>query len=261
MAAKKRRKRRTSIRTAAGVAQELFLERMRALADDPHRVLPECPDGEPKPIMKIRAGLDKLAAGKIGFFAKRDKGIVGAVANSLPLAKLEAMPRMLDTKIAGKRRFFVQRGHVVRSCMLGVQNHDEPRALLTAYRPMAKEQGLHFFASDRVVCLETPIPPTDWIERVAKEAEREWTAVDGGWRLGPEGPAVRLQFRGGAFIDVAPKGPNVHGILTQRYAGPKLRHPVAITLIDDGEHEPDREAVAAYRAGVMDEHRLLTSLR
>lgn len=261
----KRKKRRTSIRTAAGVAQDKYLERVRALRDDPGRVLPQCPQGDPKPIAKIRQGIEKLEAGKKpGFFDKRDKGVLGAVVQSMPLADLDAVPRLLDHKVGGKRRFFLQRGHVARTCMLGVQNHDDPQVLLMAYRDMAKEEDLHFFAKPGLVCSgATPSPPQQWLETLADDCGTSLHVVDGGWCLGDlDADRVRLRFRGGPFLDIASAKEPVHRTLVGRYAGPKRRHPVEVSLIIDGvEQEPDRERLAAYRAGVVDERGLIKAAK
>jgi hypothetical protein len=259
-----KKKRRTSIRTAAGTVQEKFIARMAALREAPLAVVPVCPEGDPKSIAKIRLSLARFANGKKpGFFDKRDKGIVGAVAHSIPLADLQTVPRILDMKIAGKRRFFLQRGHVARSCMLGVQNHDEPRALLMAYRDMAKAEGLHFFAGDQLWCSgQKPMPPQAWVDTLATDVDAPAHAIDGGWCFGKDGAGhVRLRFRDGPCIDIDPratKGHHVHQLLAARYAGPRQRHPVEIRVVlrDGTEVEPDRDATASYRAGVVDERRL-----
>ncbi len=263
--AKPRRKKRTSIRTAAGVAQDKFLERVREAVQDPLKLLPSCTGPEPKAIAKVRAGLERAAHGKIGFFDKRDKGVVGAVYQSQAIAELESVPRLLDTKIGGKRRFFLQRGHVNRAAMLGVHNHDEPRALLMAYRVMAKAEGLHFFAGTNLVCTGSkPQPPAEWVDVLASEVGLSVAKTDDGWRLGPEGDAVRLRFRDGPAIDVhaARRPESVHKVLTTRYAGPRQRHPVEISVIIGGvEKEANRDAMAAYRGGIQDEKAVVDASR
>ncbi len=260
-----RRKKRTSIRTAAGVAQEKFLDRVREAVDDPLRLLPVCTGEEPKPIAKLRAGLERAAAGKPSFFDKRDKGIVGAVYHSRAIAQLEAVPRLIDTKIGGKRRFFLTRGHVSRAAMLGVHNHDEPRALLMAYRDMAKLHGLHFFAGSKVWCTgPTPTPPEAWLDELATEVNAPLRPVEGGYALGEaKGAYVRLDFRGGPSLRIYP-GPgmgNVHKAVSARYAGPRQRHPVEVVVVlPNGEQtEPSRDALASYRGGIMDERALSDS--
>ncbi len=261
----KRKKRRTSIRTAAGVAQDKYLARVQALADDPLCVLPDIVGEEPKAIAKIRVGLEKLAAGKKpGFLEKRDKGVLGAVIQSIPLADQETVPRLLDHKVAGKRRFFLQRGHVVRGCMLGVQNHDDALSLLMAYRDLAKAEGLHFFAQPGLVCTgATPAPPQEWVEGIAEAAGGKLAATPDGWCIGPKDEdRVRLRFRDGPVIDVSRSKEQVHRLISSRYAGPMRRHPVEVTLIiNDAEVEADRERLAAYRAGVLDERALLSGTK
>lgn len=261
----KRRKKRTSIRTAAGTVQDQFITRMKDLRDDPLAVLPRCTEEEPKSIARIRKRVETMAAkGKGGFLDRRDKGIVGAVANALPLANLEAVPRIADRRIAGKRRFFLQRGHVSQACSVGVQNFDDPLVLLTAYRPMAKSDNLHFFAdTNRIWCTgSAPQPPEQWLDSLctctlkAESSDR--------WGCGHrETKRVLMTFRGGPSIAVcahcAKPDKNLHGRIALRYAGPKQRQPVEVQRLDDHGmvHDLPSEAVAAYRAGIMDERKLL----
>ena len=261
----KRRKRRTQIRTAAGTVQDQFIGRMKELRADPTRVLPRCPNGEPKPIARIQKRVEAMAAkGKGGFLDRRDKGIVGAVAHALPLANLDAVPRIADRRIAGKRRFFLQRGHVQQACSVGVQNFDDPMALLTAYRPMAKSDNLHFFAdANRLWCSgNTPQPPEEWLDSLCTRTLK--AESPNRWGCGHrEANRVLLVFRDGPSIAVcghcAKPDKNLHARIATRYAGPKQRQPVEVLRLDDrGEvHELPSEAVAAYRAGLMNEAKLL----
>ena len=259
-----RKKKRTSIRTAAGTAQERFLERLRALRDDPTRVLPEVIGPEPKPLAKVRAGIEKAATGRPGFAAKRDKGVVGAVVQSMPLAELEAVPRLVDHKVGGRRRFYLMRGQVERSAMLGVQNHDDPLVLLMAYRAMAKKHGLHFFATDRLVCSGAEAhPPAAWWDQVGAKAGVAWE--DHGIRTcpHPHDDLVRVGFPGGPHGAVcgrcAPEG--LHASMKQRFAGPHERRPFEVRVLRggvDGEAmEVERELLASYRAGVADERTVI----
>lgn len=260
--AKPRRKKRTAIRTAAGTVQDQFVARMGLLRDDPLQALPVCTQGEPKPLQKIRTRIEKMGA-KPGFLDRRDKGIVGAVANAMPLADLTAVPRIADHKVGGKRRFYLQRGQVGRSCSMGVQNFDDPLALMMAYRDMAKDQGLHFFAGSKLWCTgPTPVPPAAWLAdlcdvALSAEAQDRFGCGHG------DVDRVALRFHGGPAIVVCPncgkKAGHMHGRIGQRYAGPKQRQPVEVLrLRPDGTEAPlDAESVAAYRGGVLNEAMLL----
>ncbi len=271
MAAK--RQRRTSIRTAAGAAQERFLERVRALAADPRIVLPEIPEGidEPKPLVKIRQRIERMASkGKASWTDKRDKSIVGAVANALPLAQLTAAPRLLDAKVGSQRRFFLQRGHVSRAASLGIQNHDEPRALRMAWAEVAKKHSFHFFAGPRFWCTgTTPLPPQEWLDELAKQTgiSLDESTGEGAARIigcgHTDKPRVQLGFRGGPSIHVC--GPcgkragNLHQKAAERYASDRQRHPFTIHVVlpDGAVTEPDEKDVAGYRAGVYSEDTLI----
>ncbi len=261
----KRRRKRTSIRTAAGTVQDQFIARMKTLSADPTQVLPICTHEEHKALARIRKRVEAMAAkGKGGFLDRRDKGVVGAVANAMPLADLSAVPRIADRRIAGKRRFFLQRGHVAQVCSVGVQNFDDPIVLLSAYRLLAKSDNLHFFADEsRLWCTGSkPRPPQAWLEGLCSctlkaESSDRWGC---GHR---ETNRVLLSFRDGPNIAIcahcAKPDKNLHGRIALRYAGPKQRQPVEVQRLDDHgiTHDLPSEAVAAYRAGIMDEKKLL----
>lgn len=256
------RRRRTSIRTAPKAVQQRFREQLAELREDPARVVPECPEGEPRPIARIRKRLERMREGKPGLLDRRDRSIVGAVANSLLLADQESFPRLLDAKVAGQRRFFLQRGHADRMAMLGVQNHDRPRALLAAFRPLAPKHGLHFFAGPRFWCTGAqPVPPAAWIEDLSQRS---------GVPLDPEGPErfgdgvqgedrLLLQFEGGPGLAVsarhATRKRNLHEHLHDSYAGPRQRQVVDVLLLrpDGSTVDVPRDLTAEYRAGVKDE--------
>ncbi|MGB1585444.1 MAG: hypothetical protein ACPHID_00155 [Thermoplasmatota archaeon] len=263
----KRKKKRTSIRTAAGTAQDLFLGRIRSLADDPLRALPAMPHGTPKPLAKVQAGLEKLAQGKAGFTTKRDRGIVGAVWQSMQLAQLESVPRLVDHKVGGRRRFYLMRGQVHRACMLGVQNHDDPQVLLMAYRKMAKESSLHFFADTGVTCSgDQPHVPDSWWTFIADKLGIEWQQHRCRTCAHPERGLVEVGFAGGESMAVchacAKDVGNLHRLVASYYAGPRERTPLEIWVLPDGidgpRNEPERELAAGYRAGVETEASLLS---
>ncbi len=267
MARKPQKKQKTSIRTAAGTAQRSFSERLKALRADPLRVLPDCPNGEPKAIAKIHAGLDKIVTGKVGFLLKRDKGIVGAVLSSIELADQEAFPRLIDHKVGGTRRFFIQRGHVPRSCLLGVQNHDDARTLLMAYRPLAKSDKLHFFADPGITCTGTDAqPPQAWIDALANRAGFKLETTAEGWTCGHEDKGqVRLGFGDLRGIHICgacgKKTGNLHSLIRTCYAGPKERQPVEVSVVVEGvEGAAHPDKIAAYRGGVIDEKALVDSV-
>src|SRR5689334_1276053 len=117
-------RRRSGLRTASGNLQEAFLERVRAVRDDPLLAFPEVVGDEPRELAKLREGLEAAKAGKLGFFARRDKGVLGAVWACRELAEREGVPRLLDVRIDGQRRFFLPAGHISKQACLGVQNWD-----------------------------------------------------------------------------------------------------------------------------------------
>jgi hypothetical protein len=259
----KRRKKRTSIRTAAGTVQDQFITRMGKLHDDATQVLPIQIGSEPKSMAHIRKRVDAMAAkGKGGFFDKRDKGVIGAVAHALPLATLQTVPRIADRRIGGKRRFFLQRGHVAQVCSVGVQNFDDHFALLTAYRILAKTDNLHFFAGPKLWCTGSePSPPEEWLHALTS---CELKPETGWYGCGHEDISrVLLGFRGGPSIAIcghcAKPDKNLHSVISLGYAGPRQRQPVTVQrLTSEGVIEDlPSDAVAEYRAGVRNESKLV----
>jgi hypothetical protein len=232
-------------------------------------ILPACPDSEPKAIASLRRKLERLKEGKVGLLDRFDRGIFGAVRATIPVAEWDAAPVLLDAKVAGVRRFYLQRGHATRACALGVQNHDQPRVLLLAYGEMAKKEGLHFFAeADQVVCTGAkPAPRPQWFDAIAGEAIELRPEAPEEWGCGHTDRArVDLEMRGGPSITCCgPCGTRVEGLhkrVRERYVGPQQRQPVEVHLLkaDGTSHEPGREAVAKYRAGLLDEDGLLKTL-
>jgi hypothetical protein len=272
------RRRKSGLRTAAGSLQDLFLDRMERLAEDPTLVLARPIGTEPRHLAKLRRQLEALKAGRTPLAARFDAHVLGATYRARKLADWDAVPRMLDAKVAGQRRFYVQRGQVVRACSLGVQNFDQPRVLLLAYASMAQRHKLHFFAlPDGVVCTgKAATPPPEWFanvggENVALALEESGpsaqTAQGAVWGCGhKDRDRLLLGLAGGPRIAVCGpcgvKAEGMHRRLRERYVGPQQKKPVTLQVqkADGGEvREPGREAMARYRAGLATEADVIRS--
>ena len=247
-------RRRSGLRTASGNLQEAFLERVRAVRDDPLIVLPQVVGDEPKELAKLRAGLEDAKAGKLGFFAKRDKGVLGAAWACRALAEKDAAPRLLDTRVEGDKRFYWPVGHISKPACLGVQNWDEPTTLLLAYQGLA-EEGLHFFAGTDLWCTgrEAVFVP-DFVESLAQRLDIE---------LAVDGRDVRCPHTDrAALAHVLPGGPEVRlcssclpketaPTLQSRMRNPGGRRPYTLEVVlPDGARRPvAAEDDAFYRVG------------
>lgn len=262
-----RQRRKSSLRTAAGALQDQFLDRMERLAADPTVVLARTLDKEPAALAKLRRGLERLTAGKVPLAARFDAHILGATYRAMQLADWDAVPRLLDAKIAGQRRFYIQRGQVVRACSLGVQNYDQPRVLLLAYAAMAKKHGLHFVAmADHVLCLgKSANPPDAWFTVLGAGKANLHRETDERHGCGhADRDRVHLGFAQGPTVAVCgPCGDRLEGLhrrLRERYVGPEQKRPVTVRVQRAGSLvEPSREASARYRAGMIGETELLRS--
>lgn len=256
------RRRKSGLRTAAASLQEQFLDRMERLVEDPLLVFPRIEGPEPRPLAKLRRGLTTLKAGRIPLAARFDAHVLGATYRAMMLADWEAVPRMLDAKIAGQRRFYVQRGQVARACSLGVQNFDQPRVLLLAYATTGQRHGLHFFAlADGVVCTgKAATPPAAWFTAVGGDAVPLASEAEGLWGCGhADRDRVQLGLADGpAVACCAPCGAKLEGLhrrMRERHVGPQQKKPftIAVRKADGSTREPSREAAARYRAGIATE--------
>lgn len=257
-------RRRSSIRTATESVQEQFLERVRQVADEPTLALPEAVGEEAAPIARLRR---TLAAGKLPFTARFDKGLVGAIRVAREIAKQQEAPRMLDARVDGNRRFYLQRGHVQKLCCLGVQNWDDPLCLMLAYGPLAIKHHLHLFAGSELWCSGTsPAPPRQWFDDLAERTDIE-LLPDGDGAACPHGdrPRIGLAFRGGPAIKVCAacghKAHNLHSHITNRYVSDQPSRPVEVQVIlaGGGAVPVSDNLLASYRSGRMDESEFLES--
>jgi hypothetical protein len=253
-------RRRSGLRTASANLQEAFLERMRAVRDDPLIVLPEVVGDEPKELAKLRQGLEQAKAGKLGFFAKRDKGILGAAWACRELASKDSAPRLLDTRIDGDRRFFWPVGHIAKPACLGVQNWDDPVALITAYQSFA-DGGLHFFAGSDLWCTgRAAVLLPEWIASLGARLETELEADGGDARCKHPDRAALAHVLPGPSGGV--RGPEVRlcadclhgetaGVLAARVRNAGGRRPFTLEVVlPDGSRRPvASEADAYYRVG------------
>ena len=255
-------RRKSALRTASGNVQEQFLERVRAVVADPTLVLPVSVGDEHPAIAKLR---ERLESGKLGFVARFDKGLLGALRAVEELAKRESAPVLLDARIDGNRRFFLTLGHVQRLVLLGVQNWDDPLALMLAYGPLATDEGLWFFAGRELWCTgAAPTPPPEWWDDLA---ERTGLALLGEGDRScphPDRPRLELRFPGGPALSAcgpcAKRAGHLHGHLSQRAlrgAGP-ARPVELVVAMPDGRRLPLLDRLDAfYRAGRLDEQRLV----
>jgi hypothetical protein len=252
-------RRRSGLRTASGNLQEAFKERVRAVRDDPLLVLPEVVGDEPRELARLREGLESAKAGRLGFFARRDKGVLGAAWACRRISERESIPHLLDLRVDGQRRFFLPAGHVSKQACVAVQNWDDPLALLLGYGPFA-EAGLHFFAGPDLWCTgRRPLLLPEWVEALGARLEVA---------LEMDGPSARCAHPdraalahvigagdGGGRVEVrlcaACCVPGAGQVLASRMATPGGRRPYALAVVlpDGTRREPRAEADAFYRVG------------
>lgn len=259
---------RSSIRTANESLQEQFLAKVRAVAEDPTLALPEPPEGgtETRAFTQLRRALTRAKGGRLPFTARFDKGILGAIRLARELAKQESAPRLLDARVDGNRRFFLQRGHGVRLVNLGVQNWEDPLALMLAYGPLATRDEAWLFAGSKLWSTgTTPKPPAQWFDDLA---QRTGLALDDDGSC-PHADRPRLALLFGeqtgarALVVCGPCGKragHLHGHLLQRVlCGADPVRPVGMEVrLPRGGPVPIAEPLrATYRKGAWDEAGLI----
>ncbi|MHB8634189.1 MAG: hypothetical protein ACYDBQ_09525 [Thermoplasmatota archaeon] len=259
---------RSAIRTAAGTTQELFLERLRRLRDDPELALPDCPWGAPPAIERLRHRLSRMKGGKVGALARLDRGFVGAMARTLPLAQRSAATHLLDARIEGQRRFYLIVGHLPKPMYLGIQNFDDPLALMLAYGDLARRDRLWLFAGSRLWCTKQARPPAAWFTDLAESAhldlaleEGSAEASDSMTRWGCRHPAedrVHLRLGEGPAIALCAPCTRDHPLvphLNARLLGPDPERSVAAVVVraDGGELPVTGRLLQNYRNGVAGE--------
>jgi hypothetical protein len=247
-------RRRSAVRTAAASVQDAFLERARAVRDDPLLVFPDVVGAEPRDLAKLRATLEGIKDGRLGLFARRDKGLVGAVWACRDLADREGAPRLLDARIDGARRFFLPVGHLDKMACLGVQNWDDPLALLQAYAAYA-EGGLHFFAGPDLWCTgKEPVLVPEWVEALGARLEVALEMDGASARCAhPDRASLAHALAPGVEVRLCAAccGPETGAVLASRLATPGGRRPftLAVVLPDGTRKEVGRDADAFYRVG------------
>ncbi|HUR26166.1 MAG TPA: hypothetical protein VM327_09165 [Candidatus Thermoplasmatota archaeon] len=252
-------RRRSGLRTASANLQEAFLDRVRAVRDDPTVVLPEVVGDEPKEIAKLRHGLEQAKDGTLGFFAKRDKGILGAAWACRALAEKDAAPRLLDARIEGDKRFYWPVGHIAKPACLGVQNWDDPATLLMAYQPLADE-GLHFFAGGDLWCTgRQAVLVPDWLAALAQRLDVALVADGADARCPHADRAALAHVLPASAGQRAPEirlcpdccGKDTAAVLGARMRNPGGRRPYTLEVVlPDGSRRPvEAEADAFYRVG------------
>jgi hypothetical protein len=261
-------RRKSSIRTASGATQEQFLERVRQVAEDPTLVLPESLGPEPGPLARMRAKLQRAKQRGLPFTARFDKGLLGALRGAKQIAQMESAPRLLDARVDGNRRFFLQRGHAHRLVGLGVQNWDDPLALLLAWGRFAPKHGINLWAGSKLWA--GPAPPPQWFDDLAERTGIEFSKDgDGAQCPHKDEPRIELRFPDGPRIlacgecaqgSVDESARNLHGhVINRACVAARTSRPVDVQArLPDGTAIPLQEGlVRAYRNGRNSEEDLL----
>lgn len=252
------RRRKSGLRTASDGLQDEFLERQRRLSAEPLRCFPEVVGDVPAPLRRLHRILARAAGGSLPATSRFDRGFLGALRAVFKLAERDEVPRLLDVRVDGQRKFFLLHGHVNRLVLAGLQNHDDPLALLLAYGPMASRHGLVFFAGSKLWCTGTrATPPTEWVEDLAARAEMVFSPEGDDWTC-PHRDRARMAYRildGPALLACPACAAPLVALLHDRILhGKRPARPVTFHVrMPDGKSLDVPDTLAdAHRAGRLD---------
>jgi hypothetical protein len=166
--AKRIRRVRTFARTATKSQERNLIENAKKLYKDPFLVLPECTDSG-RYFIKIRKQLEKIHRfrddmGKLERLANK-KGLEGAVAGTLLIAKTEKAPYLAVLKFPTGDVVFAQRGKAHREKLIAVQHFNDPVLRLLGVKDVAFKKNLHVYSwGDRFICTgKKAEPPEEFV--------------------------------------------------------------------------------------------------
>lgn len=176
--AKKIRRMRTFVRTAAKSMEKKLVENAKALKKDPYQVLPTYDDPyAAKHFGKLKKSIQKVNcfsddAKKLEKIAKK-RDLAGALAGTLLLANAGKAPYLAVAKFSTGDIAYAQRGNADKEKLVAVQYFDDPVLRLLGIKDVVLKRGLHVYSWDGgFLCTgNTPQPPKEFIDFVIKQTE------------------------------------------------------------------------------------------
>jgi len=169
--AKKIRRVRTFARTATKSQEKRLIENSKKLYKDPFHILPTYESNDCRRyFVKIRKRLEKVHryrddVDKLEKLSKK-KGLDGALAGTLLLAKSEKAPYLAVVKFSTGSIVYAHRGKASKENLIAVQYFDDPVLRLLGIKDMAIKKGLHIYSWDKgFICTGfNASPPKEFVE-------------------------------------------------------------------------------------------------
>lgn len=153
-----------------------LLEKSKALAENPHIVMPKCSKdcrkcAIKKAISKMEAVSDrrdnekKLAAATL-----RGDPIVKAYAATISLAMDGKIPYLATAKTPMGEVSYAMRGNADRDLLIGLQHYDHPQFRLMAFWKVADKYDLHIYSCEdnAICCPDGPEAPQEYIDDIVE---------------------------------------------------------------------------------------------
>jgi len=162
------------IRVATKVQGERIRRLAQRLADDPLMVLPECRDEDCEKGLFRTCSFASLRK-KLEVFKKADsdalakyadkKGLTGAVAGTILLAKEERIPYLAAKNIGGKTYVYAKRGGAEDEKLIAVQNYDDPHIRMLAVLDIVTKKKIYLYSiTKKMICMgANASPPPEFL--------------------------------------------------------------------------------------------------
>ena len=165
---------RTFARTAPKSQEKILIENAKKLKDDPLILLPECTDESCKKyFLKIKRRIEKVMnfkddVDKLEKLSNK-KGLEGAIAGSLSLAKSGKAPYLGVVKSPAGDITFAQRGKADKEKLIATQRFDDPVLRLLGVKDIAFKKKVYVYSWNKgFVCTGTnPEPPREFVNFIS----------------------------------------------------------------------------------------------
>ena len=170
--AEKKRVRMRGVKHTSKKLEDEFLERSKALADDPGLIRPQCAGNCRKCVFdktfKTIDGLHKIKNNPDALLKEASHfggdDIVKAYAGTISLAAAGSVPLLGTAKIGMDKVSYAVRGTVKADKLIGCQYYTDPKLRIFLYNDAIKKNKLYLYSfGDCPVCSDKPNMPEDYL--------------------------------------------------------------------------------------------------
>ena len=153
-----------------------LLEKSKALAENPHIMMPKCTRDCRKCVIKKAISKMEVVSDKrdnekkLASFSLRGDPIVRAYAATISLAMDGKIPYLATAKTPVGEVSYAMRGNADRDLLIGLQHYDHPQFRLMAFWKVAEKYGLHIYSCEEnaVCCPDGPAAPEEYVDEIVE---------------------------------------------------------------------------------------------